>query len=453
MRLTINPKAEELLQVLQKAGFKAYVVGGCVRDAILGMEPHDWDITTNASPNEMLSVFKKYKVIPTGIKHGTITVMVNGEGFEITTFRVDGEYSDGRHPDNVTFVGNVVDDLSRRDFTINAMAYNNEEGLIDPFHGEEDIANGIIRCVGDADKRFAEDALRIMRCIRFAAKYNFSIDSKTLIAANHAKKSLSKVSVERLSSEFVKTLLARKPGKILEDNIDIIAEFIPEILPCKGFVQHNPYHEYDVLGHIMHTVDAIPAEENLRLAAFFHDICKPECFLTDKKGIGHFYGHAEKSADKTEEILRRLRFSNDVIKNVTELVHNHGVTIAEDEVLDRPRQARRMLNKFGYAQAVSLMKLHMADCAGHGIHTENHSKSLHSSAKAEDMIKLLGDAFEAQNKQKFVLAIDGNDIMKNLNMQPGPTVGKILATLKERAIDGAIENSPSALLALAKELA
>ena len=329
MKFNINipSDANEIIHTLQNHGHSAYVVGGCVRDSILGRIPHDWDICTSATPNEMLEIFKDKKVIETGLQHGTITVVVNGEPYEVTTYRIDGVYSDNRRPDSVTFTDKLVEDLRRRDFTINAMAYNDDEGLIDPFDGLKDIEWQKIRCVGSARDRFGEDALRILRAIRFASQLEFVMMPETLYEINQQYKNLENISIERINSEFCKIASSSDFCVQMVLFQDVFALFIPELKDMFDFPQNNPYHDYDVYGHTIHAVEHCESGDlTVKLAVFFHDIGKPHSYQDGEDGIRHFKGHGRVSAEITDNIMKRLRFDNETRNNVVELVYYHDAT-------------------------------------------------------------------------------------------------------------------------------
>ena len=302
----------------------AYIVGGSVRDFKIGIsEPKDYDITTNALPEEIIKIFDK--TIPTGIQHGTVTVMINGQGYEVTTYRIDGEYLDNRRPEGVTFVSNLKEDLARRDFTINALAFNEENGLIDYFGGIEDLNSKIIRAVGEPNKRFQEDALRMLRAIRFAARLDFHIEEKTLNGIKTNCNLILNVSNERIRDELCKILISDNPSKALRllEETKILALILPELQAAVGFNQQNPHHDKDIFEHILAVVENCPAKLNLRVAGLLHDIAKPQCFTIDKEGIGHFYGHDRKGAVLSEQILRRLKFDNESISKISTLVKEH----------------------------------------------------------------------------------------------------------------------------------
>ena len=322
MRLRIPPKVSYILDTLERHGFEAYAVGGCVRDAVLAREPHDWDITTSAKPEQVKRCFRR--TIDTGILHGTVTVMLEADGFEVTTFRIDGAYSDGRHPDTVTFTPNLRDDLMRRDFTINAMAYNETRGLVDLYGGMQDLQKKIIRCVGDPDQRFEEDALRVMRAVRFAAQLGFRIEPATSEAVKRHASHLQAISAERIRDELVKLLASPHPEMLRTlYELGITAMVLPELDKCMQTPQNTPWHIYSVGEHIIHSVQGIEADPDLRMTMLLHDIAKPEVRNTDADGRDHFPGHAEASSVMADGILRRLKFDNATRRLVTGLIRWH----------------------------------------------------------------------------------------------------------------------------------
>ena len=333
----------EIFSVIEEYGAEAYVVGGCVRDSIMGREPHDWDICTPVLAPELRGLFeeKGYKVIPTGLQHGTITVVIDGGRYEITQFRRDGDYSDGRHPDNVEFTSNLIEDLERRDFTINAMAYNPRTGLIDPFDGMRDIRNSRIVCVGSAKERFKEDSLRILRAIRFAAQLKFSISSDTSHEIHMQYKNLENISIERINSEFIKIVKTSKLSESLAQYGNIFWLFIPELKDMFGFPQNNPYHCYDVWNHTLTAIDNCSTEDLItRMAVLFHDVGKPYCCQVDESGYRHFRGHGKVSTAMTDSIMKRLRFDNDTREKVVELIYYHDATFEVGT-----KYVKRWLNK------------------------------------------------------------------------------------------------------------
>ncbi len=353
--MKIPEYAAAAVKQLEKNGFEAYFAGGCVRDCIMNIPPHDFDITTNALPEQIKAVFSGYTVIPTGEKHGTVTVIIEGEQLEITTYRIDSKYTDNRHPDKVEFSSSLAEDLKRRDFTVNAMAMDVNGNITDLFGGREDIKNGIIRAVGKAEERFNEDALRIMRALRFAARFGFEIEPETAAAVHECRSLLRNISAERIRDEFTGLLCGSHPDSILRSYRDVIAVFIPEIVPCFEFEQHSPYHKYDVWEHTIHAVNSCRNKEKIRIAMFFHDIAKPDCFKQDENGRGHFKGHALKSAGKTAEIMKRMKFSNRMTEDVVTLISHHS-----DELNNR-YELRRIIGEVGMENVFDLLDVQRAD--------------------------------------------------------------------------------------------
>jgi len=425
--------ANFIIQDLRKAGFDAYVVGGCVRDSLLDLEPKDWDICTSATPLEMKAFFAKrnIKTIDTGLQHGTITVNLgDSEQYEVTTFRIDGLYSDSRHPDSVEFVKNIELDLARRDFTVNAMAYDGER-IIDPFHGQDDLNRRIISCVGNPDDRFGEDALRILRAMRFASTYGFAIEEKTSQAIHRNKEKLLNIAAERIQTELCKMLCGRGVLQILLEYSDVISVIIPEMSPCIGFDQNNRYHEYTVYDHICHAVENCGLNDIvIKLSLFLHDIGKPCCYTTDENG-GHFYGHGVYSRDLAEKVLDRLRFDNKTKHDVLELVLFHDAVIEPT-----PKTVRRWLNKIGELQFSRLVEIRMADILAHKESTQQ--------SRIERCVSLAAIAYEiVEQNQCFSLKdleISGKDVMELLNIAEGKRVGFVLNKVLDAVIDGSLKN-------------
>lgn len=346
-----------IIHTLQDAGHEAYAVGGCVRDSLLSRTPDDWDITTSARPEETKALFRR--TIDTGIQHGTVTVMLKKTGYEVTTYRVDGEYEDGRHPKEVVFTANLIEDLKRRDFTINAMAYNEESGLVDAFTGKKDLEEGIIRCVGDADERFTEDALRIMRAVRFSAQLGFSMEDKTKAAIRGHAENLRKVSAERIQTELTKLVTSPHPEYLRSAwETGITAVFLPEFDRLMCTPQKNPHHCLNVGEHTLRAMQAVRPDKILRLAMLFHDFGKPDCASADENGTDHFHGHGAVSSKMAEEILKRLRYDNDTIDRVRELVYWHDM-----EILPEKRAVRRAASKVGKELFPLLLEVKQADLA------------------------------------------------------------------------------------------
>jgi tRNA nucleotidyltransferase (CCA-adding enzyme) len=430
----------EIIEELENAGHTAYIVGGCVRDAIMNKEPHDYDICTSALPDDMHRIFANRKIIDTGLKHGTITVAGAEDFYEVTTYRIDGEYKDNRRPEEVIFVDNIEQDLARRDFTMNAIAYNHKTGIVDPYNGIEDISKGIIRCVGEADKRFKEDALRIMRAVRFASVLNFKIEPDTKIAMFNNKKLLKNVSEERKTSEFCKTILNAN-FDLLNTYKDIFATFIPEIKDCFYFEQHNYHHKYNVYEHIAHSVAEAPMNLTVKLALFFHDIGKPKTFSMGEDKVGHFYGHAKVSAEITEEILRRMKFDNNTIKDVCELVSSHDIVVSKEL-----KFAKKLIGKMGEKQIENLITVQECDKKAQTIN--EHSKETFENliVLKENIQKILS---EEQCYSLKDLSINGKDIIE-LGFKEGKEIGEMLQYLLDIVIENPDENNREKLMEIVK---
>ena len=442
-KINLPDDVHEIMSVIKEYGATSYVVGGCVRDSILGREPHDWDICTPALTCELLVEFeeKGYKVIPTGLQHGTITVHLNGNNYEITTFRRDGKYSDGRHPDTVEFTSDLIYDLERRDFTINAMAYNSEEGLVDPYCGYEDIQDRRIRCVGNPDDRFQEDGFRILRALRFSVQLGFKIELLTKRAMIDNRSLLNKISFERINAEFVKIIELssshRARMQLLEFE-DALAEFIPELKSTFEFKQNNPYHCYPVYAHILTVLkECVDADIITKLAAFFHDIGKPHCYQDDDNGIRHFKGHGKVSAEMTDDIMRRLKFDNDTREKVVQLVYYHDATFEVGK-----KYVRRWLNKIGVDQFKRLLVLRRADIMGQSeTHREERIQKLDAVKVCLEEVLKEKPAFSVKD-----LEIDGKDVMKYMLMDECPEVGYWLKHILKQVIDGHLQNNREDLI-------
>lgn len=430
----LSPAAERAMDILHRAGYEAYAVGGCVRDALLGQTPKDYDITTSALPEETKAAFAGFRLIETGLKHGTVTVLMDGEPLEITTYRVDGGYSDARHPDGVTFTRSLREDAARRDFTINAMACDREHWVQDFFGGEADLKAGILRCVGDPDRRFTEDALRILRGLRFASVLGFSIEKETENAARRHKELLTKISAERVAVELGKLLCGPGAGKILTAYPDILGVVLPELLPMAGYDQRNDHHCYDLLTHTAAVVDSVPPVLSLRLAALFHDMGKPVCFSLGEDGQGHFYGHAHVSCEMAEEICRRLRLSNDLRERVVTLVRHHDTVIEEDAGI-----IRRRLNKLGEETFFALLDLQRGDTMG-------LAPAYRDRLPRFDRVEALAREILAEKGCLTLrdLAVNGHDLLA-LGYR-GREVGRLLDFLMEGVLEERFPNERDALL-------
>lgn len=440
--IQIPEHALTVVERLERYGYEAYVVGGCVRDSLLGRSPKDWDVCTNALPEEVLRVFRRFHVIKTGLQHGTVTVMVSHQPVEVTTFRIDGAYTDNRHPDSVNFVSRVEEDLARRDFTINAMAYNPTRGLVDAFGGQEDLRAGIIRCVGEPDARFNEDGLRILRALRFAARYNFGIETETAFSIHRNRHLLENVSVERIFAELKGILVGEGVLGMMQAFPDVFAVIIPELAPAIGFDQRNPHHCYDVWTHIAHAVQAGPADEVLRLALLLHDIAKPATYTLGEDGKGHFYDHGQVGADMARDILLHLKSDTATLQNVVTLVREH------DRVLPTTAPGmRRLIGKLGVGTLQQLLSIKQADMSAQSTHEREQKQATLREARL-----LLEDVLdEAPAFTVSDLAITGRDLIA-LGVKPGPAMGNILKTLLSEVQDELLDNTPGALSARAREL-
>ncbi len=440
--ITVPDYALAVVERLESRGYEAYVVGGCVRDSLLGRQPNDWDVCTNALPEDVLRVFRRFHVIKTGLQHGTVTVMSDRQPVEVTTFRIDGNYSDNRHPDTVSFVSRVEEDLSRRDFTINAMAYSPTRGLVDAFGGQEDLAAGLIRCVGEPDARFNEDGLRIMRALRFAARFGFAIERETAISVRRNRHLLENVSAERIFKELKGILVGAGVLDMLLAFPEVFSCIIPELAPSIGFDQHTPYHCYDVWTHSAYAVAAAPADEILRLTLLLHDVGKPACFTMGEDGKGHFYGHPAAGEKLTKTILQRLKSDNATLSTVCTLVRVHDMTMPTTIP-----GMRRLVGKLGVENVRRLLDVQRADHAA-------HSDFDHASGVAliRDAAELLEDVLEMEPAFTVKdLAINGNTLMQ-LGMKPGPAMKQVLESLLTAVQEGELKNEKDALVTAAKKL-
>lgn len=442
MTVNVPEKVKYILDTLNAHGFESYAVGGCVRDSIMGKEPFDWDITTSALPEKTIDIFEALgcKVIKTGIKHGTVTVLKDHEPFEVTTFRIDGEYTDRRRPDGVSFTANLQEDLKRRDFTINAIVANSDGEIKDFFGGIDDIKRKVIKAIGDPDKRLNEDALRIMRALRFASVLGFKIDPELQKSLRKNKELLRHIAPERINAEFSKLICGENFSWVLLNFTDIIEVFIPEIIPCNGFDQRNIHHIYDVWEHSVRAAENTPADLILRLTMLFHDIEKPSCFFMGEDNQGHFYGHAKKSAETTERILRRLRYDNKTIKEVTELIELHDV-----EIVPEKKPVLRRMGKMGKESFEKLLAVKYAD---------NSAQSSIVLSRRKDFQKIEKIAAEAQRESSCFslksLGVNGKDLI-DAGFPEGKEIGRILQYLLENVIDGKCKNDKEDLLRAAEK--
>ena len=433
------PQAVRLcMEMLQKAGYQVYLVGGCVRDSLLGKRPQDYDLCTDATPEEIAQVFSSCELVRNGEKHGTIGVVMDGSLYEITTFRTEGGYKDGRHPDWVRFVRDIEDDLARRDFTINAMAYCPEEGYVDPWGGQKDLQDGVIRAVGDPDTRFTEDPLRILRGLRFAVRFGFWIQQPTKEAMFRQAALLDGLARERVFDELCKLLPHLTAEDILEYQ-PILTQVIPELAPCVGFDQHSPHHAFDVYTHIAHVTGGAPGVLAVRWAALLHDIGKPLCFTQDEAGRGHFYGHAKIGGQLAEQVLLRLKAPTALREHVVWLIQSHMIPFEPDVKL-----LRRRMGRLGGQRCGQLLSLQRADfcnkgTGGNGAYFDEIQVLLEQIAR-EDTCMTVRD-----------LAVSGTDLLE-LGFAPGPKIGKTLSALLGCVQDEILENTRGALMEAAREM-
>lgn len=428
------------LLLLQESGFEGYAVGGCVRDSLLGNTPDDWDITTSALPVETETVFQSYHLIETGLQHGTVTVILDGMPLEITTFRVDGDYLDARHPESVTFTRSLRDDLARRDFTVNTLCWNETDGVVDLFGGIADLQNRLLRAVGEPDKRFQEDALRILRGIRFASVLGFTLEEATADSILRNRQLLSAVAKERIRIEFSKLLCGQNAAQVLERFHEVVEVFIPELRPLVGCPQNTKYHCFDVFHHTLAALENIPPLEIPRLCMFFHDFGKPACRRTDADGTDHFKGHEQKSAEIVEPILRRLRYDNHTVKTVTERIRIHDTKSAVTKV-----RAKKLLSEIGAENYRALMDIKRADCRGKANPHAIDEKLQKMDALLTEILRN-GECYSLKQ-----LAVNGNDL-KEIGIADGKAIHDVLDALLLAVIEERRPNEKAALLEYAKYL-
>lgn len=441
MQIRLPEKVHNIINTLEEAGYEAYAVGGCVRDSVLGRTPDDWDITTSAKPDEMKRLFPR--TVDTGIKHGTITVLLGGEGFEVTTYRIDGTYEDGRHPSEVTFTASLKEDLRRRDFTINAMAYNERDGLVDLYGGLADIENQVIRCVGNAEERFDEDALRMLRAVRFSAQLGYRIDEATGEAIKALAPNLQKISAERIQVELVKLVISPHPDYLRNAyELGITAQVLPEFDLCMETPQRHKHHCYDVGEHILHSMLGVEPDKVLRLGMLFHDIGKPQTLTIDPDGTTHNKRHPFEGEKITRKVMRRLKFDNDTTDKVTKLVLYHDYDIAPTEA-----GVRRAVNRIGEEIFPMIFTVRRADIAAQSDYMRE--EKLAKVAYIEKLYRGILSRKEAVTLKD--LAISGNDLIAE-GMPPGRQIGETLSALLERVLDDPSLNTKEILLKLYKEL-
>ena len=429
-----------ILSRLRQAGFKAYAVGGCVRDVLRGVTPHDWDVCASALPEEIERVFFDLPQIATGKKHGTIAVVVEHRTVEITTFRADGAYQDNRHPSAVTFLNDLAGDLSRRDFTVNAMALDENERPIDLFGGQADLQNKIVRAVGDPTARFREDGLRILRGLRFASRLDFAVEPATARAMTEERTLLNSISVERVFSELKGILIGPAAGRVLRSFSYVIFTILPELAPMEGFEQHSPYHDSDVWEHTLRAFEASPADPVFRLALLFHDCGKPACFTRDETGRGHFYGHPQKSRELAEQALRRLKCDTATMERVLYLVEKHDTWLPGTE-----RNMRRFLLHEEVDRVRDLLVVERCDALAHSAY--GRDPAIVNVDKWEALLNTVLAEKPCLSLRK--MTISGEDLL-SLGMAPGPQMGRLLNDMLEQVAEGTLPNDRTALLAYAK---
>lgn len=440
-QIHLPDRVRYIIAKLEAAGYEAYAVGGCVRDSLLGRKPNDWDVTTSAKPQQIKAVFRH--TIDTGIQHGTVTVMLDREGFEVTTYRIDGEYEDSRHPKEVIFTANLIEDLKRRDFTINAFAYNDQSGIVDAFDGMEDLERGVIRCVGEAAERFGEDALRMLRAVRFSAQLGFSIAQETRAAIRELAPSLSHISAERIQAELVKLLVSDHPDHMRDAyGLGITAVILPELDAAFATQQHNPHHQYTVGEHLMQSLLHTRSDKSLRIAALLHDIGKPSTRTTDEDGIDHFHGHVEVGEQMAVDILKRLKFDNDTIDKVQKYVRYH------DYKLDaNARSTRRAINRIGETYFPQVMEIRRADTLAQSLY-EREEKL----AQIDEIMRLYTQIMEARQCISLkTLKITGNDLIA-LGVPKGKRIGEILNRLLDDVLQEPENNVHEYLIEKAKDM-
>ena len=441
MKIILPEKVSYIIKTLGEQGYEAYAVGGCVRDTMLGRTPKDWDITTSAKPEQVKALFRH--TIDTGIQHGTVTVMLEHEGFEVTTYRIDGEYEDARHPKEVRYTSDLLEDLKRRDFTINAMAYNESEGLVDAFDGTGDLKRGIIRCVGCAKERFSEDALRMLRAVRFSAQLGFSVEAATREAISELAPNIARVSAERIQVELVKLLISDYPEKIRDAyETGLTRIFLPEFDEMMNTAQENPHHCYTVGEHTIEALKKISTDKVLRITMLLHDVAKPLCRTTDENGIDHFYNHPVLGSEVAKKILRRLKFDNDTTNRVCTLIRWH-----DDNPELNERCVRRAISRINVDYYPDLFEVKKAD-----ILAQSTFRREEKLAYIEGYEEIYREILEKQQcltiKQ---LAVTGSDLIAE-GMKPGKVIGVMLKKLLEQVLEQPELNTKENLLKLVHNL-
>lgn len=441
MHITIPEAVRNILAQLNQYGFEAYAVGGSVRDSLMGLLPNDWDITTNALPDQVKSCFAEQQIIDTGLQHGTVTLIYDGKPYEITTYRTEGQYTDGRHPDSIRYAASLAEDLVRRDFTINAIAADAAGEIVDPLAGMRDLDARLIRCVGRPDERFGEDALRILRGLRFASQLAFAVDQGTAESIHRNKELLCNVSAERIARELTAMLCGKNIYNVMMNYGGVLAVVIPELTACMSFEQNTPYHCYDVYRHIAVSVAHVPPEPVLRWTMLLHDIGKPQCYSVDAAGNGHFYGHNKASSRIAENVLGRLRLPRRITDDIVTLVKYHDLPLQGTD-----KFVLRMLNKIGEEQFRRLLEVHRADAAAQSALGQSEQYELIARAEAAlAEVLLRQQAFSLRD-----LAVSGRDIIA-LGVSPGKRVGELLDLALEAVMNG-LPNEKTAVLHYLREL-
>lgn len=439
--------SETAVKMLKACGFEAFLIGGSVRDYIMGLPIGDIDITTSATPIEVKEIFNDFRVIETGIKHGTVTVLIDNEPIEITTYRSESTYSDNRHPDSIDFSKKLSDDVIRRDFTMNGIAFDFEQGFVDLVDGINDINNQTIRAIGDAETRFREDALRILRALRFSAVLGFSIEEKTSIAIHKCKDLLKNISAERIQVEFSKLICGKNAYNVLQEYADVICVFIPELKKCVGFEQINHHHIYDVYTHSLKALEKSRNDLHIRLALLLHDIGKPLVAHFDEKGEQHYYSHPKKSAELTEKIMARLRFDNDTKDKVITLVKMHDSPImVNDNVLPDRKRLKKIMSQIGEALIFDLIHIKYCDNSAQNPDCYRGDKFYQNTYDIINEIINNEECFSIKD-----LKINGNDLI-NVGFK-GKDIGKALQKCLDAVMDGKVENKYENLIKFIKNKA
>lgn len=441
MEITLPKQVKKIIETLEQAGYEAYAVGGCIRDSVLGRKPNDWDITTSARPLETKALFRR--TVDTGLKHGTVTVLMDGEGYEVTTYRIDGEYEDGRHPKEVLFTSDLVEDLRRRDFTINAMAYNEKDGMVDAFDGMGDMERRIIRCVGDAGERFTEDALRILRAVRFSAQLGFSIEEKTREAVMRLAGNLAKISAERIQTEMIKLLVSPHPEELRTAwETGITAVILPEFDVLMETEQNTPHHRYTVGEHTLHALENVREDKVLRLAVLFHDMGKPQVRTVDETGRDHFKGHPVNSERIAEEVLHRWRLDNDTLNKVKRLVKYHDLRPALNQ-----KSVRRIICRVGEDMFPMLLEVQRADILAQSSYGQE--EKLHD---LDEVNRIYHEILEERQCLSIKdLAVGGRELIAD-GMKPGKELGQMLALLLDHVLEEPQHNTKEYLLDYSRRL-